>query len=109
MRVHSFGRRILELIEKNEIKVSAHGYDELAEDNILVKDILFNVNEALVIEYYPEYPKGPCIPVFQKDIEGKPIHVVWGIPKNLNSPAVLITSYRPDSKYWANDFTRRKV
>jgi len=47
--------------------------------------------------------------VFQKDIEGKPIHVVWGIPKNLNSPAVLITSYRPDSKYWANDFTRRKV
>jgi len=109
MRIHLFGNRILELIENNEVKISEHGYDELAEDNILVKDVLVNVNEGIIIEDYQKYPKGPCILVLQKDIEGKPIHVVWGIPKNVDAPAVLVTAYRPDSKYWEEDFIRRKT
>ncbi len=100
--------RIIELIKNNDIKVSAHGYDELAEDGILVKEILANVKNAVVIEDYPKYPKGHCMLVLQKDLKGRPIHVVWGIPRNANSPAVLITAYRPDPKLWTNDFLRRK-
>lgn len=53
--------RIIELIKNNDIKVSAHGYDELAEDGILVKEILANVKNAVVIEDYPKYPKGHCM------------------------------------------------
>ena len=105
--IHKFGRKILELIEKNEVKISAHGYDELIEDNILVKDTFINVKESIVIEYYPEYPKGPCVLVLQKDTAGKPIHVVWGIPKNREKPVVLVTAYRPDPKNWTNDYTRK--
>lgn len=100
--------RIIELIKNNDIKVSAHGYDELAEDGILVKEILANVKNAVVIEDYPKYPKGHCMLVLQKDFKGRPIHVVWGIPRNANSPAVLITAYRPDPKLWTNDLLRRK-
>lgn len=106
---HTFGKNILKLIHNKEIKISAHGYDELSEDNILIKDVLINVEEAIVLEYYPEFPKGPCVLVLQKDQESKPIHVVWGIPKNSISPAVLITAYRPNEKYWTDDFTRRKI
>ncbi|OFZ18300.1 MAG: hypothetical protein A2Z20_11690 [Bdellovibrionales bacterium RBG_16_40_8] len=100
--------RIRELIEAGDVKISAHGYDELSSDGIFVKDVLANVNNANILEEYPEFPKGPCVLVLQKDARGKPIHVVWGIPKAANSPAVLVTAYRPDPNKWSKDFRRRK-
>jgi hypothetical protein len=98
---------ILRLIQDGDIVVSNHGYDELAEDSLTVREILAGVPDAVVVEEYPVYPKGPCVLVLQKDAKGKPIHVVWGIPKGSASPAVLVTAYRPDPSLWSADFLRR--
>ncbi len=91
------------------MKISDHGYGEMSEDNILARDVMAGVSEGVVVEDYPEYSRGPCVLVLLQDLQGKPVHVVWGIPKNASSPAVMVTAYRPDPERWSEDFIRRKT
>ena len=98
---------IRRLVQQGRVLVSEHGYDELATDNILIKDILTGISKGVIVEDYPDFSKGPCVLVLQKDIDKKPIHVVWGIPKGASGPAVIVTAYRPDPNKWSTDFRRR--
>ena len=74
-------RRIRELVDSGEVRISDHGYDELSEDGIFARDVIAGVREAILIEDYPDYPKGSCVLLLQKDKDGKFIHVVWGFLK----------------------------
>ena len=106
--VDSLIAAVRRLVEAGNVKISDHGYDELAADGILVRDVVSGVSHPVVIREYPDYQKGPCVLVRQHDSEERPIHAVWGIPRGDVEPAVLVTAYRPDPMLWESSFLRRK-
>lgn len=51
--------KVCALVERGEVKVSDHGYDEMSDEDILAREILAGVSEGIVVEDYPTYAKGP--------------------------------------------------
>ncbi len=80
----------------------------MADDDLAARELITGVSEAIVIEEYLDYPKGPCMLVLQRDKTGDPVHVVWGIPKGYEQLAVLVTAHRPNPDQWDNSFLQRR-
>lgn len=100
--------RIRALVSVGGVRISAHGYDELAADGLAARELVEGVNSAGVVEDYPDYAKGPCVLLLQRTRDGRPVHAVWGLPAGHASPAVLITAYLPDPEKWEPGFRRRR-
>jgi hypothetical protein len=100
--------RVQMLVQRGEYQVSLHGFRELAADDIVAEDAVTGVATAILVEEYPDSRKEPSVLVLQRDRDGRPIHVMWGIPKASGTSAVMVTAYRPEPERWSEDFTRRK-
>lgn len=101
-------RRIQTLVLAGDVRVSDHAYEELRKRDILAEDAVAGIATAVLMEDYPHRFRGPSILTLQPDASRRPIHVVWAIPADDRTPAVLVTAYRPDPKLWDSDFRRRK-
>ena len=69
---------------------------------------VFRSHPATRKDLFPGYPKRPCALLLHRDRNNKPVHVVWGIAKDFEEPAVLVTAYRPDPERWDETFKRRR-
>jgi hypothetical protein len=96
------------LLKRGEYRVSRHGYRELAADDIVLHEVLAGIDSSVVVEDYPDSRKEPSVLVLQYDRSGRPVHVMWGVPRRDGAPAVLVTAYRPAPDRWSPDFITRK-
>lgn len=99
---------VLALVDEGKVRVSAHGFDEMANDDIGFAELLAGVGNAQPVEEYPDYHKGPCVLVLQRLADTSAVHVLWGLAANSPELATLVTAYRPDPHRWSADLLTRK-
>ena len=80
----------------------------MSEDGIRIRDVLAGPSSAVVVDDYLAFGKGPAVLALKSDLAGRPLHIVWGIPKRRMGPAVLSAAYRPDPVRWTDDFKKRR-
>jgi hypothetical protein len=102
-------RRVQALVLRGEYIVSRHGFRELAADDIVAEDAISGAASAIAVEDYPDSRKEPSVLVLERDRNGRPIHVMWGVPRGAGTPAILVTAYRPAPERWTADFMKRKT
>lgn len=102
-------QRVQGLVLTGDYEVSRHGFRELAADDIVVQDAVDGVRTAILVEEYPSSRKEPSVLVLQFDRDRRPIHVMWGVPKAVGRPAILVTAYRPAPERWSADLMRRRT
>ena len=100
--------RVRMLVGRGEVEFSVHGQEELEADEIDPREVINGVTNAVVVEDYPDYWKGPAVLVLKRDTIGNAVHVVWGIERGTEGPAIVVTAYRPTPERWTDDFLRRR-
>jgi hypothetical protein len=66
------------LVARGEVRVSRHGFLELAAGDILLDDVVAALPAAVVVEDYPMARRGPSVLVLQRDRNNRPVHVGVG-------------------------------
>jgi hypothetical protein len=107
--VSDFLERIRSLVVAGQYKITDHAYRELNNDRLIAGDVVSGLQDAVVVETYPDYHKGPSILVLQYDRDGEPVHALWGLAKDTDAPVYLVTAYQPDPTRWSADFLERRA
>jgi len=100
--------KVKALVSAGKCRVSDHGLKEMRDDGIDLSDVIAGLPQAVVVEDYPNFAKGPCVLCLELDRDGKPLHILWGVALKTSDVATIITAYRPDPARWSADFLTRR-
>ena len=75
-----FVEKLRTLIVAGDVRISEHGYDELADDGLSAREVLNGIQEAVIVEEYPDYPKGTVRTAFAKRSNGSSYSCSMGYP-----------------------------
>jgi len=94
-------------IDNKRLSWQKHALVRMMERDIYKEEVKKTLIEGEVIEEYPDDKPYPSYLVLRINEESKPLHVVVSID-NQKHWCYIITTYRPDKKYFEDDFKTRK-
>jgi Domain of unknown function (DUF4258) len=95
--------RLREQTQSEAIRVTLHAHQEMAEEDLSLQDVCDALQDAKVLENYPEHRRGPCCLVCGSTSRGRYVHVVC--TTSLEA-AIIITVYEPQPPKWPTPFER---
>ena len=104
--------QILRLVERGDVRISDHGYDELAADGLSVQDAVATIRDGVVVEDYPDLcqgtlrfgaPEGPQRRAYSRGV-GYPERQFVSSCSHHRIP----TGSEAMGERWEPDFLRRK-
>jgi hypothetical protein len=99
-------RSIREKVKEGKYRISFTHTEKLRERKIDMAEIEEVISNGLIIEAYPDDPRGPSCLILGFAHQGRPLHIVCG---DLKAERVLvITAYEPSSKEWEEDWKTRR-
>ena len=91
---------------RDELRITIHGHQEMADENILYDDLRQAIIDGRVMENYPEHQRGPCCLLCGKTAGDRYLHIVC--TTSLEA-AIIITVYEPKPPKWITPFQRRAL
>ncbi|MFQ5680798.1 MAG: DUF4258 domain-containing protein [Candidatus Omnitrophota bacterium] len=92
--------------ERGEYEYSLHAVDQTILRYITRKEILEMIENARIIEDYPDDKYGPSCLLYGKTLLERPLHLHCSYPHR--DKIKIITVYDPDQEEW-ECFTRRRA
>ena len=98
---------IYSIVTRDDLRFSEHAADRMAEEGLIVDDVLVTIDQGEVIETYPNDRPFPSKLSFAMNAN-RPIHVVWATDPDA-AKIVVITAYVPDANRWEPGFRQRRI
>jgi hypothetical protein len=96
---------IRERVERGDYDISFSHTEKLRERKIGTEDIEETIRNGVLIEDYPDDPRGPSCLILGHS-RGGALHVVCG--RLEEEQILIITAYQPDPAEWESDWRTRR-
>ena len=84
--------------------MTQHAQQEMAEEEIMLGEVLQALANGQVLEDYPQHRRGACCLVGGWTQAGRPLHVVCTTARPV---LIIITAYEPKPPKWVTPTQRR--
>ncbi|OIO72677.1 MAG: hypothetical protein AUJ85_09675 [Elusimicrobia bacterium CG1_02_37_114] len=99
-------KEIIKAFKENRYEYSGHAVDQSILKHISRSEIVEAVENAKIIEDYPEDKYGPSCLIYGKTVLGRPLHIHCSYPSR---PKVkIITVYEPNPDEW-DEYQKRRI
>jgi len=97
-------KRLRAQAKADEIRVTQHAHQEMAEDDVVLVEVLQAISNGSVIENYPEHRRGACCLLAGFTDQNRPLHIVCTTAQPI---LIVITVYEPTPPKWITPLRRR--